>query len=132
MSHEIHGSAEINFADLPASEGVEWAKLMPNHSTVSFSGKATHEGYRNIPVSYLKCTADLCVVPELQQRMIDMMTNEVGIKVDVHELPSGHCPNVSRPKTVGQVIRKIAGEDVGEVTTREVVLEILSRTDSPI
>lgn len=112
MSHEIYGSSKINFSDLPASEALECVKLMPDHSTVSFAGKATHPGYENIPISYLKCTEDLCVVPELQQSMIDMMTKEAGINVDVLEIPTGHCPNASVPKTVGQVIRKVAGEDV--------------------
>jgi hypothetical protein len=32
------------------------------------------------------------------------------IKVDIHLIPSRRCPNVSMPKTVGQIIRKVAGE----------------------
>jgi hypothetical protein len=112
MSHEIHGSSKINFSDLPASEALEWAKMMPNHSTVSFAGKATHDGYKNFPVSYLNCTEDRCVMPELQQSMIDMLTSEAGVGVDIHEISSGHCPNVSVPRSVGQIIRKVAGEDV--------------------
>jgi hypothetical protein len=56
MSHEIHGSAKFAFSDLPTSEALEWVKMMPNHNTISYAGEATHEGYRNIPVAYLKCT----------------------------------------------------------------------------
>ncbi len=112
MSQEVHGSSKVSFSDLPASEALEAAKLMPNHSTVSFHGKATHEGYKNIPVSYLLCTEDLCVAPGLQQRIIDMLVNEAGVKVDVLKLSSGHCPNVSVPKTLGHIIRRVAGENL--------------------
>ena len=82
---------------------------MPEHSTVSFSGELTHAGYKDIPVSYLMCEADIVVAPKLQQSMIDMMIGEAGVEVDVHTIQSGHCPNVSMPKTVGQIIAKIAG-----------------------
>jgi hypothetical protein len=91
---------------------MEWAKLSAPHSTISFQGEATHDGYRNFPVSYLKCTEDQVVLPEVQQRCIDMMTEEARIHVDVHEIASGHCPNVSVPRTVGQIIRKVAGDNI--------------------
>jgi hypothetical protein len=112
MSHEIHGSSKANFSDLPASEALEWAKLKPEHSTVTFSGELTYAGYKHIPVSYLLCTADIVVPPELQQSMIDMMVSEAGVNVDVHTIPSGHCPNASMPKTVGQVILKVAVQKI--------------------
>ena len=112
MSHEIHGSLKVNLSDLPASEALEWAKLMPEHSTITFSGALTYAGYKHIPVSYLLCTADVVVPPELQQSMVDMMVNEAGVKVDVHTIASDHCPNVSMPKTVGQVILKVATQSI--------------------
>lgn len=112
MAQEIHGSAKISYSDVPESEGLECAKLMPNHSAISFRGKATFEGYKNFPISYLICTEDKCVFPELQQRIVDMLVNEAGVNVDVHKIQSGHCPNISRPKTLGFLIRRIVGEDV--------------------
>jgi predicted esterase len=112
MSHDIHGSSKVNFSDLPASEALEWAKMMPEHSTISFSGELTYPGYKHIPVSFLFCEADIVVSPKLQQSIIDMMENEAGVKVDVHTIRAGHCPNASMPKTVGQVILKIAGQQI--------------------
>lgn len=112
MSHDIHGSSKVNFSDLPVSEALEWAKLMPEHSSLSFSGELTYAGYKHIPVSYLLCEAEIVVPPKLQQSMIEMIITEAGVKVDVHTIPSGHCPNASMPKTVGQVILKVAGEKI--------------------
>lgn len=101
MSHDIRGSSTVSFSDLPASEALEWAKIMPEHSTVTFSGELTHPGYKHIPVSYLLCTADLVIPPKFQDGIIEMMINEAGVEVDVHTIPAGHCPNVSMPKPVG-------------------------------
>lgn len=57
------------------------------------------------------CTEeDLCVLPELQQRIINMLTDEAGVDVDVHMIPSGQCPNVGVPKTLVQLFRRLSGE----------------------
>jgi hypothetical protein len=94
------------------SEGIEWAKLSAPHSSISFQGEATHEGYRNMPVAYVKCTEDLVILPDVQQRCIERMSKDAGIDVEVHELATGHCPNISAPKTIGQIVRKVAGEKI--------------------
>ena len=85
---------------------------MTVHSTISFGGQLTHAGYKDIPVAYLNCTKDIVVTPELQQGFIDMMVNEAGVSVEIHELAASHAPIVSLPKTVGQIIRRVAGEKV--------------------
>lgn len=41
-----------------------------------------------------------------------MVEKENGRKVDVHMCNSGHCPNVSMPGRVVEVIMKAAGEKV--------------------
>lgn len=112
MAQDAHGAAKIVYSDVPDSEALECARLTPFHSAISFAGKLTFEGYKNMPVSYMFCTEDQCVLPELQQRMIDMLVNEAGVNVDVHKVQSDHCPNISRPKTVGLLVRKLAGEEV--------------------
>jgi hypothetical protein len=78
MSQDPHGSAKIIFSDLPASEALEWAKMMSEHSTVTFSAKLAYAGYLHIPVSFVMTEGDLCVPPELQQSMIDMMIKKAG------------------------------------------------------
>ena len=112
MSHEIHGTSNIGLPDIPVSKALKREKVVFNHSTVPIAGKATYKGYRNIPVSHLKCTEDLCAAPKLQQSINDTIINDFGTKLDVHEILSGPCLNVKILKTLDQVISIVAGKDV--------------------
>lgn len=94
------------FSDLPSAEGLEWAKkLAPSQSAISFGAKLTYPGYKDIPVTYIKCTEDLILPPLYQQGAIDMIKS-VGGDVTVEDLQSGHCPNISMPGEVIRLVRK--------------------------
>ncbi|KEF57717.1 uncharacterized protein A1O9_05635, partial [Exophiala aquamarina CBS 119918] len=80
------------------------------NSAISFTRKATFEGYKNFAISYLICMEDKCVFPELQQRIVNILVNEAGVDVDVHKMQSGHCPSISRTKNVGFLIRRLVRE----------------------
>lgn len=110
MSHDPVPSAEINFSDLSLSEALEWQAKMSEHSTISFAGTLTYAAYKDIPVSYLHCEADKVIPLEFQKGMMEMVEKESGRKVDVHVCNSGHCPNVSMPGRVVEVIRMALGE----------------------
>ncbi len=103
-------NAAITFSDLTPSEGLAWAKKMPDHSTESFAGKLTYPGWKYIPVSFLLCEADKIIPLEFQEQMVEMVSKESGRHVDVHALNCGHCPNVSVPDKVVEVLRRAAGE----------------------
>lgn len=55
------------------------------------------------------CEADKVIPLESQRGMVDMIEKESGNKVDVHLINSGHCPNVSMPGRVAEVIMKAVG-----------------------
>jgi pimeloyl-ACP methyl ester carboxylesterase len=109
---EPEGNAKDNFSDMPPAEGIEWAKKMPEHSTASFGGELTYEGYKDVPVSYLYTEQDRTVLPKLQQVCIDNVEQATGKKVDVQKLDSGHFPFLSRPNDVVRIIRRVAGEQI--------------------
>jgi hypothetical protein len=109
---EPEGNAKDNFSDMPLEEGIEWAKKMPEHSTSSFGGALTYEGYKDVPVSYLYTSHDRTVLPKVQNICIDNVEQATGKKVDVQELDSGHFPFLSRPDDVTRIIKKVSGEQV--------------------
>lgn len=103
--------APFNFNDLPTDEGLAWAAKMSQHAAVSFGQKATYAAYKDIPVSYLFCEDDKCIVPEVQNAIIAKMEAEMdGRKVDKHSVKAAHCITVSQPQTVVAVVRKAIGD----------------------
>ena|ERR1700744_1658669 len=104
MSHIVEESAKLTFSDLPYEEAKEWVRRMPYHSASSFDGKLSYPGYNNIPVSYIFCEKDVILPPEFQSSVIEGIERESGKKVDVHNLNTGHCPNVSAPEELAMVV----------------------------
>ena len=72
----------------------------------AFGGRMTSTSHYDIPVTYLKCTADLVVVPEHQQKMIDDFKAVTRSTVDVVEVNSGHCPMITHVERTVDVILK--------------------------
>lgn len=109
MYHDsISDTAALAFSDLPREEGEVWVKRFSRHSAVSFAGKLTHAGYKDIPVSYLLCEEDLTIPPQNQRDGIELIERESGKKVDVTRIKSGHCPVVSMPQKVVDWILDVA------------------------
>lgn len=104
---DISAAASNVFNDLPKEEGEKWAKMSTRHSGSTFPASLSHAGFKDVPVSYLLCTKDLAQEPELQRASIAMMERQIGGKVDVTEIESGHAPNASRPKEVADWIISI-------------------------
>ena len=102
MYHDpISATAAIVFNDLPTKEeGEAWVAKFPRHSAVSFAGELTHAGYKDIPVSWLLCEEDLCIIPKKQRASIELIEWVSGKKVDVTAVKNGHCPQESAPQKV--------------------------------
>ncbi|KAF2019376.1 alpha/beta-hydrolase [Aaosphaeria arxii CBS 175.79] len=98
-------TAPLVFGHLPLDDQVIWVKKFAQHSAVSFANELTHPGYNDVPVSYLFCEDDKCVLPSHQQAGIDRIEKSSGQKVDVTRLNSDHCPSVSHlDETVSWIV----------------------------
>ncbi len=106
MSHVVEESAKLTFSDLPYEEAKEWVRRMPYHSALSFEGKLQYPGYNKIPVSFICCDNDVILPPEFQRSVIEGLEREIGKKVDVHHLNTGHCPNASAPRELATIVVK--------------------------
>ena len=107
---EPSGCAAVVFADMPSEVGEAWARKMPGHAMGSFNERMTSTSHYDVPVTYLKCTEDLVVVPAHQQKMIDEFRSVSRSSINVVELASGHCPMLADIEKTAAVIMNAAGK----------------------
>lgn len=65
-----------------------------------------HAAWREIPVAYIKTTLDMTVPVYYQQHFIEEM-EKAGRKVQVFELATGHCPNLTATDGVVDSVNKV-------------------------
>jgi len=99
-------AAGPTFSDLPKEEGIEWCRKMPLHSVASFEGKLTYPGYKYIRSSWIFCEKDQILIPDFQRSCIELIEKESGKEVDVYNLAVPHCPNISAPMRLANVVVK--------------------------
>jgi pimeloyl-ACP methyl ester carboxylesterase len=92
------------FHDCPP-ERLEWALS----TRVLFYAKRAMEEpcpltvWPAVPASYIVCAEDRTITPAWQRRAAGEW-----LGVEPFELPGGHCPNVSRPEALAEVLERIA------------------------
>lgn len=97
------------FNGMPFDDALVWANRFPHHSAVTFSEKLTYPGYDDVPVSYMFCENDECIIPEVQQNILDMLEKR-GKTVDVYKYPVDHIPYLSQPESVLDAIQRACNE----------------------
>jgi len=100
--------AQATFNDWPYEKALEMAKTMTRHSAPSFASTLTYPAYKHIPCSYIFCENDMIVPPEKQQQYINQIKEGSGKEVEVHKLPTGHCPPLTATNETAKVIVDIA------------------------
>ncbi|TVY34264.1 hypothetical protein LSUB1_G007843, partial [Lachnellula subtilissima] len=78
---------------------------------VRWNGKAmylpiTHAAWREIPVAYIHCTADMTVPFDYQKSFVEGMEKN-GRPVRTFELATGHCPNLTATEGVVEAVNSI-------------------------
>jgi|SRR6478609_6972865 hypothetical protein len=87
---------------MPESERLGWAKQLLGHSPQAFQDAVTQAGYldKDLPVSYLLCENDLCILPDVQKACIKRIEELTGKTVSVTKAFVDHTPNLSHPEVV--------------------------------
>lgn len=101
MSLDPAGAAALLYQDCdPAT--TEWAvaRLGPQ-PTVTFGDIPTAVAWRERPSTYVVCTEDLGVHPDLQRAMARRCDATV-------EIPTGHSPFLSAPDQVAEIVASLA------------------------
>lgn len=99
--------------DLPFEDAYPLVRQLVHHSAIAFSSPTTQAAYKDIPVSYIVCEKDLIITPDVQRRFIRNIEEGKGEsgKVDVVSLQAGHCPNLSVPGELVDVVVECAGKE---------------------
>jgi hypothetical protein len=104
--------AQAAFSDIEFNKAVEIVKEMPRHSALSFAGEVTYLGYKHIPSSYIFCENDFLISPDAQRKFIERIKEATGKEVDVHNLSTGHAPNLSAPDKLAQLLVDIVAASI--------------------
>jgi pimeloyl-ACP methyl ester carboxylesterase len=94
---------EFVFHDCPA-ERLDWAMS----TRVLFYAKRAMEepcpltSWPDVPAAYIVCADDRTLTPAWQRK-----TARELLGVEPFELPGGHCPNVSRPEALADVLERL-------------------------
>jgi pimeloyl-ACP methyl ester carboxylesterase len=99
--------AEYIFSHIDDAEKAEYANRLEKHSARTFSDTLTYPGYIYVPATYLICTDDIVIPKELQNSMIDA-ANLKGAAIEKRELHSDHCPMISHPVEVVEILLEAA------------------------
>jgi pimeloyl-ACP methyl ester carboxylesterase len=85
------GGASVN-------EAAVMAVVQKPLSFAAFGGKETTPAWKTLPSWYLQCTEDKMIPPPAQEFMAKRMN------ATVRSVPSSHCPFVSHPEAVADII----------------------------
>jgi Alpha/beta hydrolase family len=97
-------AVEFCYHDCPP-ERLEWAMS----TRVLFYAKRAMEepcplrAWPAVPAAYIVCADDRTVTPAWQRKAA-----REWLGVEPVEIPGGHCPNVSRPETLAEVLERVA------------------------
>ncbi len=92
---------------LPRSRAEQLARENVSHNIFVVGGEVQGVPWMNIESTYVICEKDEALLVHLQRSMVKDAV-EVGGKVRVETLESGHCPFLSRPDEVVRIVEKVA------------------------
>jgi len=96
---------QVAFNDLSAEEAASCIKQMTHSSAVVFATPSTYEPWANgIPCEYIFTSDDNALPFPIQQQM----AGQLGPQATTYTVKSGHCPFLSIPDELVEVIEKIA------------------------
>ena len=83
--------------------------LLQRMATSAFETPTKYAGWKDYgyPVTFIKCSQDTAVPPELCDKYIARM-RDAGVKVDVETIEAGHCAHFTAPSAVVGVMEKVA------------------------
>ena len=81
-----------------AEEAAVMASVQKPLSFAAFGGKETEVAWKGLPSWYLQCTEDQMIPPPAQEFMAKRMN------ATVRSVPSSHCPFMSHPDAVADII----------------------------
>jgi pimeloyl-ACP methyl ester carboxylesterase len=102
-STSLHPScAAALYADCPDDLAMWAVRLLRTQAPGCGRGVPEHQGWKHTPSTYVVCTEDRAVDPDVQRRMAVRCTC-------VLEWQTGHCPFIGRPELVIALVQELLG-----------------------
>lgn len=99
MSMDPETAVDFIFSHLNPEDRKMYGRRFRNHSARTLSDGSTFPGYLKVPSTYVVCTDDPVIPPELQHEMVRSALAQ-GAEMVVKEIHSDHCPMVTHPEEV--------------------------------
>lgn len=102
---DIALAGDILFDDLPPGERERPLLRAPAQPTRPFGDPVRRgPGFARVPRAYIACDRDLAITPALQRAMLAATPCD-----PVHHLDAGHCPQLTQPKALADILLALAG-----------------------
>lgn len=96
---------EVAFNDMTAEQAALGIAQMTYSAAIVFSAPSTYEPWSNgIPCAYIFCSIDNALPYPIQQQM----SAQLGPEPETYTVKAGHCPYLSAPDELLEVVQKIA------------------------
>lgn len=102
-------AAESFYNDAESKEAEGFALRNVTHNILAASGEISGAPWKDLPTTYIHCSRDLAIMLPLQQSMVQDAVNTGG-KIITKTLDSGHCPFLTQPEAVLQIIKHAGGQ----------------------
>jgi pimeloyl-ACP methyl ester carboxylesterase len=97
------------YNDIEPTRAEELARSNVTHNWAAAEGSGTSAPWKDLPTTYIHCTRDLALMLPLQQSMVrDAVIAAGSAKLETVSIDSGHCPFLSKPTELVQIVREIA------------------------
>lgn len=99
--------ATMSFSNLSVEEQDHYSAKLMKHSSISFTNSLTYPGYEHVRSLFAVSANDNAVPPGLQRQLVDD-ANQKRAQIEVVELQSDHCPMLSHPDEVVDLLMRFA------------------------
>lgn len=100
-------AAESFYSDLPSETAEQFAKSNVTHNWGAALGSIANAPWKDLPTTYLFCSQDQSIKYSMQQSMVQDAI-AAGGKLITETIESGHCPFLSQPDNLLQIVEKTA------------------------
>lgn len=103
-------AAESFYNDLAPGTAEAFATSNVTHNWGAALGPIVGAPWKDLPTTYVHCAQDLAIQYPMQQSMVQDAI-AAGGKIVTETIESGHCPFLSQPDTLLQIVEKVAGQN---------------------
>ncbi|KAF2754641.1 alpha/beta-hydrolase [Pseudovirgaria hyperparasitica] len=95
------------YNDVSPEKSKTWTDAMKPHTAATFASNAQYSPWEEVPCTYVMCTKDQGVYPELQEQMFSAAQNGAKHPWSLIKLDSSHSAWLSRKNTLAGIIKDV-------------------------